>query len=421
MRTVLLLCVAAALVACDYAPPGQCVNDSGCPSGLSCKSGVCVGCAGDGDCASYQSCSAAHVCQNAPGRCSRVADCQNWELCDDTNHCVLAPGACATQADCHAWEDCSSHACTLQFNRCNAGADCLLGLDCDLTSNTCAPSESSSDVLLWGSLTDVAYGYLALCRPSLATSYSVGWAEFDSIGVLTARGFLYQDVQGNIRAYEPDPFDLPGNIPYARDPDKNDPILLAKPCANVDTLSWVPQEGTGAIAYTCGSNQWLSESGATVLAGETLLAWQANGNKLVIDQFANFTFEQTGSRRVVAPVSSRWAVHSHGSGFWLAAIGGESATRYDVQASGTDTQPYPSLPASPSGLSTSGIVEFHNSWRMDGLGVLYQTAHGSSSDAGYIVQRVVGAQSTIVYDGSQNPPDGKHARLKQLAGLVSGP
>ena len=110
-----LLAAGAALggaAGCSFEPDGTCAAAADCLAGERCEAGLCLGCLDASECAGWETCTPAHRCATAPGRCTEDAACGAWQGCAPDHTCQALLGYCDDAGACAPGQVCGpDHRC----------------------------------------------------------------------------------------------------------------------------------------------------------------------------------------------------------------------------------------------------------------------------------------------------------------------
>ncbi|WP_375757270.1 hypothetical protein [Corallococcus exercitus] len=440
------------LAACTSTSEGLCEDAADCLAGLSCQEGVCVGCAGDGECQAWQACTTDRRCELREGMCEKSSQCKSWETCGADNTCVLAADACTSAADCKAYESCDAakNKCVLQADRCRTAADCggsaLWAPTCDADNRCQAGEGPENDVILWGTLRDGANcGYDAFSSILTPTRVQVGFGCETlrvSYPVLAPDGRIHYIDRGEtphrLKVFVPDAFKSEaGKRVYPSDGPANDTLIPTTKCAAGQNVgSFHLQAGTGALAYSCieegntsSSTTLYDAQGDVVAKVSSVNAWNADDYILEDASFRAWILGPRPQRGLISiqGLPADWSI-SHAradkDGFLvLLAVGfnvwAPELWRISNSGQATRVGPYAALPDNV----------FSNSPRvLDRAGNVYVIGKLTGTGADVIVKRSPdGSPGEIVYSEASAPSSVNEAsNYSQLfnfiyeSGLITG-
>jgi hypothetical protein len=439
----MVVCAAVMFLGCSVTTPGECSDDSGCLPGLSCSEGICVGCGGDSDCRSWQSCTADRRCALRAGMCETNAQCQPWERCGGGNACELAAGSCLAASDCRDFEDCdsASRQCRAKAGRCQTSSDCYGGFwtaSCDADHQCGVAVPTGDDILLWGTLSEGACYMDAISRIQTPTVVQVGfgcYSSFNGTPVVSHDGRVFyidgEEDPERVKIFVPDAFKREDDRRvYPSDGNLNDTRIAAPGCAaDEDVTDFVLRAGSRSVIHRCArSSTYYDGAGAVVYSDGRLSSWNAQDYLLAFDSF--------GRPRVLTPARTIVAItglpattsvidtRAHPTGFWIAldAAGGVEQL-WHVANDGVATLQgtYGEFP--PETRGGSGGV-------MDSAGALFTETYLETTglfDA-VVKRRPDGSTGTIIYS-EKNAPElvnyetnyEKNFNFIHISTLFSGP
>jgi hypothetical protein len=275
-----------------------------------------------------------------------------------------------------------------------------------------------NDILIWGTLSEGACYLDAVApvtrpyAPQIGFDCYSNWAYFTTPAVSDPKGtFVYVDggrTPHRPASFVPDSWTWDDTLQmwqYPSSGNQNDPWMPATACVSTDDVDdFVLQEATGAYAYACAlaPTDWHDASGAALVSGAKLYAWNQSDVLLGTDgNGASWYVWDAGTRQQHAvtglPAGASVAdARANQGGFWMALVpsSGGAGQLWSISGGGgaTKVTDYGPTPANaPTG--HWGVL--------DAKGAIY--THTAASNDVVVRYPPDGSQGTIIYQESDAP------------------